>query len=68
MRLAAVAHVFGDRYRSWVNPRIPNGYHVPPIKDPPGCHDGRPWTLYGSSCTRPCGCSRHRMSPAELLL
>lgn len=41
MRLAAAAHVWGDHVRDWVLARLPaEGLSIPPITDPPGCHQG----------------------------
>ncbi|MGH2712120.1 MAG: DUF2891 family protein [Actinomycetota bacterium] len=40
MRLAAVAHIWGEHVSSWVRDRIPVGYHIDPITSPPGCHQG----------------------------
>ena len=41
MRLAAVAHVWGDHVRDWVLARLPvEGLHVPPVTAPGGCHQG----------------------------
>jgi len=40
MRLAAVAHVYGNTMRDWVSDRLPKSYHIDPIKDPSGCHAG----------------------------
>jgi hypothetical protein len=41
MRLAAVAHVWGDHVRDWVLARLPvDGLYVPPVTDPGGCHQG----------------------------
>ncbi len=41
MRLAAVAHVWGDHVRDWVLARLPgDGLHVPPVTAPGGCHQG----------------------------
>jgi hypothetical protein len=40
MRLAAVAHIWGDHVSEWVRARIPEGFYVPPVTDPGGCHQG----------------------------
>lgn len=41
MRLAALAHVWGDHVKDWVLPRLPvEGLHVPPVTAPGGCHQG----------------------------
>ena len=40
MRLAAVAHVFGDEARSWVTSRLPKDFSIAPVKEPAGCHGG----------------------------
>ena len=40
MRLAAVAHIWGDHVVEWVQARIPEGFYVPPVTDPGGCHQG----------------------------
>lgn len=40
MRLAAVAHVFGDAKRDWVSSRLPKDYSIDPVKNPSGCHAG----------------------------
>ena len=40
MRLAAVAHVFGDKARGWVMDRLPENYSIAPVKEPTGCHAG----------------------------
>lgn len=40
MRLAAAAHVWGDHVSGWVAERLPEAFHVPPITDPGGCHQG----------------------------
>ena len=41
MRLAAVAHVWGDHVKDWVLARLPaTGLHVPPVTAPGGCHQG----------------------------
>jgi hypothetical protein len=40
MRLAAIAHIWGDSVKSWVQAKMPVGFHVPPIESPGGCHQG----------------------------
>jgi hypothetical protein len=40
MRLAAIAHIWGDSVKSWVESKIPVGFHVPPVESPGGCHQG----------------------------
>ena len=41
MRLAAVAHIYGDHVRDWVLARLPaEGLYVPPMTNPGGCHQG----------------------------
>ena len=40
MRLAAVAHVWGNNVKKWVGARLPDDYRVPPVTDPMGCHAG----------------------------
>ena len=40
MRLAAVAHIWGDHVKDWVSARLPLDFHVPPVTDPGGCHQG----------------------------
>lgn len=40
MRLAAVAHIWGDHVTEWVKARLPEGLYVPPVTDPGGCHQG----------------------------
>jgi hypothetical protein len=41
MRLAAVAHVWGDHVKDWVLARLPvGGMHVAPVTAPGGCHQG----------------------------
>ena len=41
MRLAAVAHVWGDHVRDWVLARLPaEGMNIEPVTDPANCHAG----------------------------
>lgn len=40
MRLAAIAHIWGDSVKSWVESKMPAGFYAPPITNPPGCHQG----------------------------
>jgi hypothetical protein len=40
MRLAAIAHIWGDQKRAWIAKRLPKDLYVPPVTDPAGCHAG----------------------------
>ncbi len=42
MRLAAVAHIWGDQFKDWVMARIPADYHIDPITELASdeCHQG----------------------------
>lgn len=41
MRLATVAHIFGDHARDWVMARLPaEGMNIPPVTAPANCHAG----------------------------
>jgi len=40
MRLATVAHIFGDDMKRWVAARVPRDFHVPPVTEPVNCHAG----------------------------
>ena len=40
MRLAAVAHIWGEHVSDWIRARLPVGYHIDPVTAPPGCHQG----------------------------
>jgi hypothetical protein len=40
MRLAAIAHIWGDAKRAWIEKRLPKDLYVPPVTDPRGCHSG----------------------------
>ena len=40
MRLAAIAHIWGDHVRDWVEARVPADFHIPPVTAPAGCHQG----------------------------
>ena len=40
MRLAAVAHIWGDEKRAWIAKRLPKDLYVPPVTDPANCHAG----------------------------
>lgn len=41
MRLAAVAHIWGDHVKKWVLRRLPKGgLSIPPVTQPSGCHAG----------------------------
>ena len=40
MRLAAVAHVWGDQVKKWVARRLPRDFEIPPVTDPASCHAG----------------------------
>jgi hypothetical protein len=52
MRLATVAHIFGDHVRDWILARLPaEGLNIPPVTAPANCHAGglnftRPFALY----------------------
>lgn len=40
MRLAALAHIWGDHVSDWIQGHLPEGYWVPPISEPVNCHAG----------------------------
>ncbi|MGH2730974.1 MAG: DUF2891 family protein, partial [Actinomycetota bacterium] len=40
MRLAAVAHIWGDQVKGWVAERLPKDLHIDPVTDPANCHAG----------------------------
>ncbi|MGH2819834.1 MAG: DUF2891 family protein, partial [Actinomycetota bacterium] len=40
MRLAAVAHIWGDHVKEWVADRLPKDLHIDPVTDPANCHAG----------------------------
>lgn len=70
MRLAAVAHVFGDRVAGWVGDRLPKGFRIAPITEPAGCHAGglnftRAFALY--QVYRVTGETSYRDNYAELV-
>jgi hypothetical protein len=40
MRLAALAHIWGDKMKPFVTSRMPKDFHIPPVTKPSGCHAG----------------------------
>jgi len=70
MRLAAVAHIFGDKMKSFVSSRVPNSYRIAPIEEPSGCHAGglnftRAFALY--QLYRVTGTTGYRDNYAQLI-
>lgn len=70
MRLAAVAHVWGDHVKDWVLARLPADFHIPPVTAPAGCHQGglnfsRAFALYQMYLIT--GDSRYRDNYVELI-
>jgi hypothetical protein len=40
MRLAALAHIWGDKVKGFVTERLPKDLYIPPVTDPASCHAG----------------------------
>ena len=40
MRLAALAHIWGDKAKGFVTKRLPKDLHIEPVTDPVSCHAG----------------------------
>jgi hypothetical protein len=71
MRLAAVAHIWGDHAKDWVQARLPaEGLDIPPVTNPSGCHAGglnftRAFALYQLFLVT--GDTRYRQNYATLI-
>ncbi|MGH2739526.1 MAG: DUF2891 family protein [Actinomycetota bacterium] len=70
MRLAAVAHIRGERVERWVKDRLPKRTYIPPIAEPRDCHAGglnftRAFALYQIYLAT--GDTRYRDNYVELI-